>query len=291
MKIDIKWATLFLLPAILLFLFIYAVPIGMLFSTSFTDWTIAGGTEAANFIGLSNYIEMVKQSEFLDAIINTLIWIILGATLHVLIGLVFALIIMKNRWYHKTAKIIFLIPNIISSAAIGILFLNIFNPMFGPVNNLIQVLGNPDFNHNWFMSNSTAFLSVTLMWLPFGGVVAILMLAAFFAIPREIIESAIIDGASQSKINLWIIVPMSRVMIGTCSILAATAMLQQLGILLLTTNGAPGSQTYNLPLLIYKTGFLTNNLGLANAQGVLLVLIGLFSVILLNRIYRMNDAV
>jgi raffinose/stachyose/melibiose transport system permease protein len=215
----------------------------------------------------------------------------LGVTVHVLIGVIFALIIMKNRWYHKTAKIVFLIPNIISSAAMGILFLNIFNPMFGPVNKVVQWLGNPDFNQNWFMDSDTAFLSVTLMWLPFAGVVGILMLAAIFAIPSEIIESAIIDGASQSKINLWIILPMTRVMIGTCSILAATAMLQQLGILLLTTNGGPGNETLNLPLLIYFTGLQNNNLGLANAQGVVLVLIGLLSIIAINRIYRMNEAV
>jgi raffinose/stachyose/melibiose transport system permease protein len=68
-------------------------------------------------------------------------------------------------------------------------------------------------------------------------------------------------------------------------------MLQKLDILIMTTKGGPGSKTMNLPLLIYNTALKDNNFALANAQGVLLVLIGCVCIALINRIYKMNEPV
>jgi raffinose/stachyose/melibiose transport system permease protein len=79
--------------------------------------------------------------------------------------------------------------------------------------------------------------------------------------------------------------------IGTGTILAATSMLQKMDILIMTSNGGPGNQTMNLPLLIYHTMMNDNNYGLANACGVVLIGIGLISIGLINKIYRMNQTV
>lgn len=288
MKTKSSWIVIFLLPGVILFAFIFALSIGTLFITSFTNWTIGSSAE---FIGVKNYIELIKSEDYFKAMLNTIVWIVLQSTIHVAIGVSFALIVMKNRWYHKAAKTIFMLPNIISSAALGMMFLNVFNPMFGPVNSFVRALGFENFNKNWFMDPRSAFQTVTMTWLAFAAIVAILMLAEISSISSEIFDAASIDGANQFAINTKIILPMSRNVIGTCTILSATSMLQQLGILIMTTNGGPGNKTMNLPLLIFQTALRDNAFGLANAQGVSLIVLGVIAIGIINKIYRMNETV
>lgn len=102
-------------------------------------------------------------------------------------------------------------------------------------------------------------------------------------------QAAMIDGASQLQIDMFIVLPLMRNIIGTTTILAASNMLQKLDIILLTTSGGPGTRTTNMPMSIYRTALIDNNYSLANAQGVFLILFGLVAVLLIRKIYRMNE--
>ena len=288
MKIKKRWIVIFLFPGTLLFLFVYLASIANVFGTSFTDWRIG---QAIHFIGFGNYTSLVKSDVFLKALGNNLIWIILQSTIHVAIGVLFALIIVQKKWYHRASQTIFMLPNILSSAALGMLFYNVFNPSYGPVNKIVQFFGNKNFNVNWYANSGTAFFAVTLTWLPFAAVIAILATAEISAISDDIFEAAIIDGAGEFQINWRIRLPLLKNAIGTGTILAATSMLQKMDILIMTSNGGPGNQTMNLPLLIYLTAMQQYNFGLANAYGVILILIGLASIGIINKIYRMNEPV
>ena len=288
MKVKKRWIIIFLFPATMLFSFVYLASIANVFGTSLMDWRI--GLEM-KFIGLGNYAFLLVSDKFQKALTNNIIWIILQSTIHVAIGIIFALITVHKRWYHRASQTIFMLPNILSSAALGMLFFNIFSPSFGPVNKIIQFFGNKNFNVNWYAHSGTAFFAVTMTWLPFAAVIGILAAAEMAAISDDVFEAAIIDGASEFQMNWLIRLPMIKNAIGTGTILAATSMLQKMDILIMTSNGGPGHQTMNLPLLIYYTAMQDNNLGLANAYGVLLVLIGLASIGIINKIYRMNEPV
>ena len=170
-----KWIVLFLLPGILLFGFVFLGSMVMLVTTSFTDWAIG---KDMSFVGLKNYIYLFTEDEtFIESVKNTIIWILLQSTFHVLIGTTVALILAKKRWYSNAVRTIFFIPNIISSAALGMLFLCVMNPQYGLVNTFITKLTGEGFYQNWFMDPKTAFLSVTLTWLPYAGLVTILVMA------------------------------------------------------------------------------------------------------------------
>lgn len=283
-----RWIVIFLFPGAVLFLFVYLVSIVNVFGTSFTGWRIG---QSIRFNGLGNYISLFGSAKFGKALSINLIWILLQSTIHVAIGIVFALVTVRKRWYSKVSQTIFMLPNILSSAALGMLFYNIFNPMYGPVNKIIQLFGNKDFNINWFANSRTAFFAVTMTWLPFAAVIAILAAAELAAISEDIFEAAIIDGAGEFQMNWYIKLPLLKNAIGTGTILAATSMLQKMDILIMTSNGGPGNETMNLPLLIYLTAMQDNNFGLANACGVILILIGLASIGIINRIYQMNEAI
>ncbi|SHJ14087.1 carbohydrate ABC transporter membrane protein 1, CUT1 family [Clostridium cavendishii DSM 21758] len=288
MKNNKKWIAAFLLPATLIFIFVYAFSIGVLAVTSFTDWSIGS---KLNFVGLKNYIELFKNEDFIKSLINTVIWILLQSTVHVAIGVIFALILARKKWYFKFARTAFMIPNIISSAALGLLFLCIFNPQFGAVNSLIKALGFTDFSQNWFMDPKTSFFTVTITWLPFAAVVAILVLAEMAAIPEDIYEAARVDGATEFEIIKMITLPLLKNIIGTATILSATSMLQKLDIIMMTTSGGPGNKTLNMPMFIYQTALKENNFGLANTGGVYLIILGLIAVGIISKIYKTDEAV
>lgn len=124
-----RWIVIFLAPGLLLFVFVFLISIVQLGITSFTDWTI--GT-SPTFAGLKNYIYLFTEDEdFRKVIVNTIIWIVLQSTIHVCIGTTLALILRRKKWYTNLMRGVFMIPNIISSAALGMLFLCIMNPQFG----------------------------------------------------------------------------------------------------------------------------------------------------------------
>ena len=282
------YIALFLLPTIILFLVVYTVSLVILFGTSFTEW--ATGTRPV-FIGLGNYIKMfTEDSDFKQGLINTLLWIVIQSTVHVFIGVVFALILSMKEFYWKFARTVYMIPNIISGAAVGMLFLCILNPDFGAVNSIVRLMGNEDFAQNWFMDYSTSFFSVTMTWLPYAAVVSILVLAEIAAIPESLYESAKMDGANELQINLHIVIPMLRNIIGTSVILAATSMLQKLDIILMTTSGGPGNLTMNLPYYIYRTALIDNNFGYSNSIGVFLVLFGIVLVLFFQKLFKIGNS-
>ncbi|MDF2988236.1 MAG: permease component of ABC-type sugar transporter [Eubacterium sp.] len=282
------YIALFLIPTIILFLVVYAVSIAILFGTSFTEWST--GTKPV-FIGLENYIKMfTDDSDFRQSLLNTIIWIILQSTVHVCIGVLFAIILNMKEFYWKFARTVFMIPNIISGAAVGMLFLCILNPEFGAVNSIIRLLGVEDFSQNWFMDYKTSFFSVTMTWLPYAAIVTILVLAEIAAIPDGLFEAARIDGASEIKINLYIVLPLLRNIIGTCVILSGTSMLQKLDIIMMTTGGGPGNQTMNLPMYIYKTALMDNNFGYSNTIGTFLVAFGIVLVLIYRKIFKIGSS-
>lgn len=289
MNKDKKWIVIFLLPGVLLFIFVFLLSLIVLFTTAFCDWKI--GSEIT-FSGLDNFIYLFTQDQnFLKSIVNTLIWIVLQATIHVGIGVLLALILAKKRWYSNIVRTIFFIPNIISSAALGLMFLCFFNPQFGLVNNVLsQVLGK-EVVHNWFINPSTAFLTVTLTWLPFAGLITILVMAEMMSIPEDIYEAASIDGATTIQTNLKIVLPMMRNIIGTTTVLAASSMLQKLDIIMMTTSGGPGVRTMNMPMYLYRTALTENNYGLANAQGVVLIAVGVVVLFTIRKTYKMNEEI
>lgn len=286
MKGNKIWKIAFVLPAIILFFLIFGVSIVVLVGSSFTDWSIGS---QIHFVGFRNYIDLIKNdADFIQSIRNTIIWIVLQSTIHIVIGVTFALILSRKKFYWKFARTVYMIPNIISAAALGMMFSIMLNPQFGAVNGLIRKLGYTDFSHNWFMDKSTAFFSVTITWLPFAATVTILILAEIAAIDTSIYEGAKIDGATEGQIIRYITLPLLRNAIGTSAVLAGTSMLQKLDILMMTTKGGPLNTTLNMPMYIYKTALTNNDFSRANTAGVYLIIIGLITVLILSKLFKIG---
>lgn len=288
MRVKKSMMLCFLLPCILLFALIYLIPMGIVFITSFYDWR-AGGV--FHFVGLDNYMEaFINDTRMHQALKNTGIWALLQSIVHVGIGTITAFLLARKRRGWKVLRTIFMIPNVISAAALGVIFLNVFNSKYGLINSFISGITGKDFSKNWYFDQNTAFLTVTWSWLLYAGLVMILILAGVMSVSDDIIEAAKIDGASGFKIDLKIRLPLVRNILGTCVIISATSMLREFELIYLTTNGGPGITTLNLPLYLYKTSLTDNNYGYANMMGVLLIILGIFVVFTINKLFRMNES-
>ncbi len=284
MKSNKFWLYLFSAPLILFFFIFLLAPVIIVFGTSFTEWKGFSGNIA--FIGLDNYIAAMSDSEFIVSFQHTLIWIFLQSTIHVMIGVSFAIIISKKFRGWKILRTSFMIPNMISASALGFIFLMIFNGQIGLINSVLKKLNLEEFARNWLFDSSTAFVSVTVTWLLFAGLIMLLVLTEIGTIPASLYEAADLDGANQWQKDLFITIPQLRNVIGTCMIIAATSKLKEFELIYMTTKGGPGTETMSLPLYLYNTSIVQNNFGYSNMIGTVLIALGLILIYIITKVFK-----
>ena len=287
MKVKKAWIPIFLAPAVILFLLIYAVPLVMVFATSLCEYKLT--SKSITFIGLQNYIDLFQDQAFHTAFTNTIIWILIHCILHVAMGCLIALLLYKKPRGWKFIRTAYMVPNIISNAAMGMIFVNIFNPQFGVVNSILKMVGLEELTHNWLMDTTTAFPSVTMVWFLFAGYTTTLILAQALSVDESVLEAARVDGATNFQIDIFIMLPLLKKIIGTTMVMAATYMLQMFDLIYITTNGGPGKTTTNLPLLLYGVFKSENNYGYANTIGVMIIVLGAIVMVTINKALKVNE--
>lgn len=285
-KRNYKWIYLFLLPSLLVFAVFYLQPIVTVFATSLTKWD---GFNSPQFIGLKNYIDMFGSDTFRISLKNLLLWSVIAATLHVGFGVLVAFILYHKPKGWKLTRAVFMIPNVISAAAWAMIYKFIFNNDMGLLNNMIRKI-NPDFNVQWFYQSPWAFWAVTFTWLFYAVIVTLIVMNDLMAIPAELTEAAKVDGATGWQVTRLIHLPLCRNAIGTgiiCSITARIAMYEQI---FLTTAGGPGDDTMNIPIILVKS-ISDMKYGYANANGVIMFILGLIILAVINKAFKMNESV
>ena len=286
-KKETPWIILFLLPVCILFLLVFAIPLCMVVGGSFFDYRLMPKT--FEFNGFGNYVQLfTNDRNFWMIFANTLKWIVIHCVFHVGLGTALAFVLYKKPHGWKFVRVVYMIPNIISQSAIAMIFLNMYNPQYGALNSILKAIGLEKLQHNWLFEVGTAFPAVTMTWFLFAGYTTTLVLAQCLSIDESILEAARVDGASSLQIDRMVVFPLAKDMIRTTVIMAATYMLQLFSMIYLTTGGGPGSRTTNLPLYLYTT-MKANNYGYANTIGVVIILVGMATMFLINRIFRTDD--
>lgn len=279
-----KWIVLFILPCMLLFCLVYAAPIIMVLYTSLCNYTVS---TSPVLLGLNNFQEIFQDEAFRISIVNTLKWVLIQSTFYVTLGLVMALVLRRKPKGWKIVRTAYMIPNIIPTAATGVMFMLLLNPTFGMLKPVYEFLGmDARYIVNLFGNSRYAFWTVTATWVFYSGFNTIIFLAEMGAIDKEIYEAAVVDGASPWQLDRYITIPLMKNIFGTCVTLASVAMVSQFDIIYMTTKGGPGTATLNLPTYLYKIVTLENNYGKANAVGVIQIALGLTLVILIQQLFK-----
>jgi raffinose/stachyose/melibiose transport system permease protein len=281
------WIPIYLLPATVMFLLIFSFPIVMVVFSSFTEWN---GISPMVGVGFKNYAKLFTEDpSFLSAIGNTLVWAALQTFVHVPFGILVAIILNRKPKGWRFVRSVFMIPNIVSAAAMALIFTFVFSPDSGLLNGIIRTLGNPDFAVNWFFDDRTAFASVTAMWLFYAAVIVLITMAQLSSVPESVREAAFMDGASAFQVDWYIHLPLVKSIIGYGMIIAMASAFGNFNLIFMTTKGGPGDATTNLPLLVYLNTSVYRHYGYANAISTVLMVLGAGSMMALNRWFKLNN--
>ena len=136
-KNEVIWLIIFIAPTIALFFLFFLLPILFLFVTSFTNWNGI----SAEFVGFENYVKLFSKKTFIRSITNNLYWCITAAFITVPLALIIALLLSHKSRGWKVFRTILFIPQVVSSAAIALMWLALFNAEYGLVNSLLDTMG------------------------------------------------------------------------------------------------------------------------------------------------------
>lgn len=283
-KSNLIWIYLFILPTFIIFLMFYIMPIITVLLTSFTKWD---GFNTPVFAGLQNYIKLFTSSMFVESLLNLLGWSLIAIIIHVGYGVLVALIFYKKPFGWSLTRTVFMIPNVISASAWAMIYKYFFRDDIGILNTVLRAFA-PDLHIDWFYEAPYAFWAITLTWVFYAVVVTLIVLGDLKAIPDTLHEAAKIDGASSLQV-IWIIdLPLCRNSIGTGIIASVTARIAMFEAIYLTTNGA--GNTMNLPVILFRS-LQDGNYSYANANAVVMIIIGLFTLWSVNKVFRMGESI
>lgn len=224
------------------------------------------------FIGLKNYADMLADRRFYDAVYVTLAFTTITVGLEVLLGLLLAGCLILSSVERKSWwQTVYIVPMAIPPVVSGVIWKILYHPSFGPLN-LLALMGMPV--PDPLGQPSLALLAVSLiniwMWTPFAFLV---FYSGMGAVRQEIIESALIDGASKVQIFRSIVLPSLRTLILVVIFWRFTANLTAFDEIMGSTEGGPGFTTTTLTMFAYWIGFKSWDLGYAASAAVYLLLV------------------
>ncbi len=251
---------LFLAPAVALLLAFLVWPLVESFRLSTFEWNGLG--EGQRFVGLSNWATLMHDGLFWSALGNNLILGVLSVLIQLPIALALALLLDKAGRGSRTLKILYFLPLLFSSVALGVIFKNIYDPNFGPVNATLTALGLPGLAQDWLGDRRWALAAVVgvVCWqnVPF---YMILFLAGLSSFPPELNEAATLDGARPSTIFWKLKLPHLQGTVRTAAMLAVIGSLRYFDLIYVMTGGGPEGASELMATYMYRTVFASFQLG------------------------------
>lgn len=278
----------FLAPTLIAFALFYLYPIVTVFVTSFCKWDYTNITspEFFGFADMWNNYKYIFElyPYFWEALKNSSIWALLGVFVQIPIATMIAIALSRKVKGVKFVRNVYIIPNMISTAAMGMIFLQLYSPLYGVVNPVIRLF-KPDFTENILLLKGPAFIAMTCAYIFFTGTTTLMILGNIMAIPEDVREAAMLDGASGLRQDLYITVPMIKDTLRTVSILAATAGFLLYNEVYFLTKGVAG--TYSISYVIRELAITSTRtqFGRANAVAVVQILAGMVIIVIVNLLY------
>ncbi|WP_376989504.1 carbohydrate ABC transporter permease [Bosea sp. R86505] len=279
----------FLAPAAAVMLVALVNPVMQSVWLSFHEWSIGTPPDQTRFVGLENYRWLLASQAFWTSVSVTLIFAAAVVVLETVFGVALALALDRELRGMSMIRTIFILPMMIAPIVVGLIWRFMYNEQFGTLTTLFQALGLPTVP--WLSSPDMALASVIIadiwQWTPF---IFILALAALQSLPASAIEAARIDGANGWQMIFFIKLPLMAPVIVVAALLRLIDAFKVLEVVYILTEGGPGLSTEILSLHIYKTAFVSQQLGRASALSNLLLLIVMAITLALVAVTKLREA-
>ena len=270
---------LFVGPSIILLLIYFVYPTLFTFYYSFTQGTVVN--PAQEWVGLQNFVRLFTADPFfLDlenmqgAIINTAVWLIVFPFGTVIFGMLVAVLADKVRYENWIKSIIFL-PMVVSATAASVIFRFVYNrdPNLGVLNAALD--GIPGYEPvGWLGNPNLANLAVIAagVWI-WTGLSMVVLSAAYKSLPKDVLESATVDGANAWQAFFRVSIPMmSRTILFVLMTMVINA-LKMIDLVLVMTQGGPQGSTRVIGFTVFWEMFNNQKLGYGSAVAVILFIL------------------
>ena len=287
---DTRTAWLLLTPSLLVMLGVTLWPVISTFILSFFN-APTGINQARTFVGLDNYITMLKDQVFWETIGRTLYFMVVSVGLELTLGLAIAQLIHSRPWGWKFLRISLIIPWAVPTIVNGAMWRWIYNADFGALNGLLMQLGLINHYVPWLTFPSTAMNLVILadVWhtMPF---VALVLQAALATLPEDLDEAAAVDGANAWQRFWQIRVPLLRPAILVALIVRTVEAFRVFDIVYIITSSGPANRTLTITYLTYLNSFAFGKQGIGAALSFLISMFTiLMALIYIRFLYRPEE--
>jgi multiple sugar transport system permease protein len=273
---EARAAFFLLAPGLSAILLLFLVPIATAFVLSLTDFDIyaLGDASNARFIGLKNYLNLLRDPLLWKAMRNTALFLFVGGPLTLGVALVAALLVNAKRARAKGVfRTIFFAPYVTTLVAVAVVFRYLYHPRFGLIDRGLSLLGISPID--WLGDPRWAMPAIILLavWKNFG-YATLLLVAGLQSIPESLYEAARMDGAGAwplfRKITLPLLSP-TLLFLGVITTIGYFQFFAEPYVM--TDGGKPLNATLSVGLLMYKNGFRWWNMGYGAAVAFVLFLV------------------
>ena len=250
MKIGKGWYALFTAPLMIIFMIVVVIPFVIGIGYSFFEWD-GLAKHAATFVGFSNYIDVFKDQQFLNATVRTTIFTLISVVTVNLLGIIFALIVTTKLRVRNVARTMLFMPYLIGGLILGYIWKSVFQEFF-----LSIEWGN------WLtdpVKSIIAMIVVTTWQL--AGYVMIVYITGIMAIPADVLEAAQVDGANYMQTLFKIKFPMLMPSFTICLFLSLSNCFKIYDVNISLTGVGPNYQSEMFSLNIYNEIFSLSNFG------------------------------
>ena len=273
----------FLAPSLVGVLLFSMIPLITSLYVSLTDWNFAKGIGNWNFIGLTNFKNLLSDEWFIASMKNTLIFSVVTVPIGLFLAIIIAVLIDEfcQKKIAGVVRVAMYMPHICNIVAISVVWMALYSK-YGPFTQLMRVLGWQD-PPRFLASYEWALPAIMLVVIWAGlGYRVFMYSAAIIGLPRDLYEAAEIDGANAVQKFFKITVPLLKPTTFFLTITGIISSFKVFGYTNVMTQGGPGSSTYTLVYYIYTSAFKYYKMGYASAIATVLFLI----MILCNRLFR-----
>jgi raffinose/stachyose/melibiose transport system permease protein len=265
-------AYLYILPGFLIYVIFILWPIFDTLRYSFYSWD---GFTAPVFIGLDNYSQLLSDRSLHLALRNNLLFIAFYTVFPIGVALLLtALLTRRQIWGLSFFRAGLFVPYVMSMVVVGVVWRWIYNPAFGPLNQVLKAVGLGAWALPWLGDFTWALPAVGLIgtWVQYSFCL-VLFMAGVQRIEEQLYDAARIDGASEMQQFGYITLPSLRPEIAVALVTTLITALRVFDLVYVTTRGGPGNQTLVASLWLYQNAFQLNRVGYAATIAVVLTAI------------------
>lgn len=265
-------AAVYVGPAVVVMTVACLYPVLSAFQLAGYDWAMGTPWSSARWVGWANLQQALTNPRVWSSLWTTLLFASVCVGAEMLLGIALALALERPVRGMAFFRTLFILPMMIAPIAVGLAWRYIFDAQFGPANALLQLMGLQA--QTWLATPELAFLAIVIadiwQWTPF---VFIMMIAALAGVDQSVVEASRIDGARWWQQIFWVKLPMVMNVIAITLMMRLIDAFRVLEVIYVLTFGGPGDSTEILALHIYKTAFVGQQLGVAAAISLLLLLV------------------